>query len=124
MAKEKTKAKPAKEAPKAKAAAKDEGETFKYGVSDLAEMLGTKPASVRVQLRNKKVKKAGKSYGWNTKAELQEVADKIKAAGADEKPAKKGKTETKPSKATSKPAKGKKAKPEPEDDDEDEDDDD
>lgn len=63
---------------------------FKYGVSDLAEKLDIKPASVRVQLRNKGVEKAGKSYGWNTKAELQEVVDQLKAAAAsdDEKPAK------------------------------------
>lgn len=57
---------------------------FKYGVADLAEKLGIEPASVRVQLRNKKIEKAGKSYGWNSKAELDEVVAALKA----DKPAK------------------------------------
>lgn len=80
-----------KEAPKAKA---DEPE-FKYGVEDLAKMLNIKDTSVRVQLRAHNVKKAGKSYGWNTKDELQAVADKLKApkkaakAPADKKGSKK-----------------------------------
>lgn len=85
-------AKPAKaDAPVAKKEAIPE---FKYGVADLAQLLGIKDASVRVGLRNKNIRKAGKSYGWNTKAELEEVADKlrgdekVKKAAASEKPAK------------------------------------
>jgi hypothetical protein len=62
---------------------------FKFGVSDVAEKLDLKEASVRVQLRNKGVPKAGKSYGWNTKAELDEVIAQLKST--DEKPAKTGK---------------------------------
>lgn len=86
MAKEKAKAKEtAKEKP-----AKEEAESFKYGVADVAKALGVKDASARVQLRNHKVKKAGKSYGWNTKDELQAVIDKIRPA-KEEKPAKKSK---------------------------------
>lgn len=78
-------------------ASKEKAPEFKYGVSDLAEKLGTESASVRVKLRNAGVKKAGKSYGWNSKAELDEVAATLKS---DE-----GK-----SKKAEKPAKGKEAK--------------
>lgn len=56
----------------------------KYGVSDIAEKLGLKEASVRVQLRNKGVEKAGKSYGWDTKGELQEVIDQLKTSTKEE----------------------------------------
>lgn len=106
---------------------------FKFGVEDIAEELGIKPASVRVQLRNKGIEKAGKSYGWNTKAELKEVISQLKSSdddddedekpskkakkAKDEAPAKKGK---KSKDADEKPAKGKKskkAKDEDEDDD-------
>ncbi len=80
------KAAPAKtEAPKKTAAAAEEkapkepaAPAFKYGVKDLAEALGIKEASVRVRLRNHEVDKAGKTYGWNTKADLQAVVDSIK----------------------------------------------
>lgn len=113
-----------------KAEAKVEKETkaaereFKYGVEDLAEELGIKPASVRVQLRNKGIEKAGKAYGWNSKKELQEVIDQIKSGSSDDdedeapKKAKKSKPAKDAKKA--KKAKTKKAKDE---DDEDEDDD-
>ncbi len=106
---------------------------FKFGVEELAEMLDIKPASVRVQLRNHGIEKAGKSYGWDTKAELKEIVDQIKSGKdeEDEKPAKKGKAAKDEPKAKggksktkavekTKPSKGKK-KPA---DDEDEDDDD
>lgn len=80
MAKDKAKAKDKAEKP-----AKAEAETFKFGVADVAKILGVKEASARVQLRNHNVKKAGKSYGWNTKDEVQAVADKIKAPKAEKK---------------------------------------
>lgn len=67
---------------------------FKFGVADLAEMLDIEPASVRVKLRNHGIAKAGKSYGWNSKADLKEVADSLK--------------EEKSSKKDDKAAKGKK----------------
>lgn len=88
--------KPAKteKAAPAEKATKEAAPEFKYGVGDLAEKLGIKPASVRVALRNHSVKKAGRSYGWNTKTELDEIVSKIKADA----------------KATDKPAKGKKEK--------------
>lgn len=81
---------------KAKAESTEDAEAFKYGVSDLAELMELKPASVRVQLRNKKVKKAGKSYGWNTKGELKEVAEKLGAGKPEaDEPKPKGKAAAK-----------------------------
>jgi SNF2 family DNA or RNA helicase len=85
-AKKEKKAKPAvakskpvaeKKAPKEKAAP---AEAFKYGIHDLAEKLGVADASARVQCRNKGIDKAGKSYGWNSKTELEEVVSKLKKA--------------------------------------------
>jgi superfamily II DNA or RNA helicase len=58
---------------------KEKAPTTKYGIKDLAEMLGITPASTRVKLRTHKVEKRGGRYGWDTKAELQEVADKVKS---------------------------------------------
>lgn len=52
---------------------------FKYGVKDLAAELGIKETSVRVKLRNAEIPKAGKSYGWNSKKELEEVAKQLSA---------------------------------------------
>lgn len=77
---------------------------FKFGVADLAEELGIEPASVRVQLRNRKIEKAGKSYGWNSKSELKEVVEQLKA-----KPAGEGRR-SKKADADEAPAKGKKGK--------------
>lgn len=51
----------------------------KYGVPELAEALGVKPSSVRVRLRNAGIEKSGKLYGWDTKAAMQEVIEKLKA---------------------------------------------
>lgn len=82
MAKEPNKAKVEKK--------KADQEEFKFGINHLAEALKIKPASARVQLRDGKIKKAGKSYGWNTKAELDEVVKKLKeTSGKKEAPAKK-----------------------------------
>lgn len=131
MAKEKTKA--AKADTKGSKAKADKAETkeaapeFKYGVRDLAELLGIKDASVRVQLRNKGIEKAGKSYGWNSKAELKEVADQLRSADEDEKPAKKEKadkkSEGKKAKKDDKPAKKAKTKKSKSDEDDDDEDD-
>lgn len=71
-AKAEAKEKPAKEE-------KESAPEYKYGVPDIADALDIEAASVRVKLRNNKVPKAGKSYGWNTKAELQEIIDLIKS---------------------------------------------
>lgn len=86
-AKEKSKDKPAKK-DKAEKAEKAEAPTFKYGVSDLAEKLDLKEASVRVKLRKNNVDKAGKSYGWNSKSDFDEVVATLRADKSDEKPAK------------------------------------
>lgn len=51
----------------------------KYGITDLCAALGVEPASARVKLRAAKIEKVGGRYGWNTKAEMNEVLDKIKA---------------------------------------------
>lgn len=103
---------------------------FKFGVEDIAEELDIKPASVRVQLRNKGIEKAGKSYGWNSKAELKEVIDQLKSKDddADEKPAKKSKKDEAPAKSKKsakddKPAKKGSSKSKGKSDDDDEDDD-
>jgi hypothetical protein len=105
---------------------------FKYGVSDIAEALGIEAATVRTKLRAAGVAKAGKSYGWNTQAELKEVIAELRDSDKSEKaekPAAKGKAakaeKVAPSKADKAPSKGKKApkkaakKDEDEDDDED-----
>lgn len=117
---------------KSKKADKDEDDAapeFKYGVQDIADELGIKPASVRVQLRNKGIEKAGKSYGWNSKSELKEVISQLRSStdeDDDEKPAKKSKKDKadKKSPKAEKGKKAKKAKSKSDDDDEDEDDDD
>lgn len=94
---------------KAKPAAKDEAETFKYGVSDIAEKMGIDASAVRVKLRNAGIEKSGKSYGWNTKTDLNEAIDEITTA-------KKVKAEAKPAKADAKPAAKGKVKPAPAED--------
>jgi superfamily II DNA or RNA helicase len=57
--------------------AKDTG--AKYGIQDLADLLDSTPAGVRVKLRREKIEKNGGRYGWDTKAELSEVADQLRA---------------------------------------------
>jgi len=84
---------------------KEAAPEFEFGVEDIAKAMDLKPASVRVKLRNASIEKAGKSYGWDTKKEMQEVIDQISSDDSDEKPAK-----GKKAKAEEKPAKGKKAK--------------
>lgn len=64
-------------APKGEKPAKDEAK--KYGITDLSTALGIEPASVRVKLRKAKIEKVGGRYGWDTKAEMNAVIDKIKA---------------------------------------------
>lgn len=49
------------------------------GVADLAKLTKLEAATVRVKLRDAKVKKTGKSYGWKTQAELKKVAAQITA---------------------------------------------
>lgn len=49
------------------------------GVSDLAKELKLEPATVRLKLREKKVKRKGRGYAWNTVAELKKVAQQLSA---------------------------------------------
>lgn len=100
----KNKDKENKKSKKNESAEKEAAPEFKFGVQDIADELDIKPASVRVQLRNKGIEKAGKSYGWNSKAELKEVIDQLRSGGDEEKPSKKA------SKKGGKAAKGKKSK--------------
>lgn len=94
-----------------KGEAKEKAPEFKYGVSDVAEALGIKEASVRVQLRNKGIDKAGKSYGWNNQADLKEVIAKLKTADeSKEKKSKKDKAEEKADAGKDKKKKDKKKK--------------
>lgn len=75
--------KPAKAAKKEAPEAVEEKpvvERPKYGVPALAEAMEIKPASVRVRLRNAGIEKTGKTYGWNTKAEMAEVIAQLKKA--------------------------------------------
>lgn len=63
--------------PKAKAEKAATPEAPKYGVTDLAELINTVPAMARVRLRKSKFEKNGSKWGWNTKAELEEVAKEL-----------------------------------------------
>jgi len=62
---------------------KDQVETAKYGIADLAEALDIEPASARIRLRNAEIKKRAGRYGWNTKAELDEVVKKLTPKSKD-----------------------------------------
>lgn len=74
-------------------------ETYKYGMPELEAATGLKAPSIRVGLRDSTFTKAGRSWGWNTKAEFDLVLkyfkerqnrapDMTKAAKPAEKPAK------------------------------------
>jgi hypothetical protein len=110
MAKDKKADKKADKNTKADAKAEKAAEReFKFGVEDIAERLDIKPASVRVQLRNKGIEKAGKSYGWNSKADLDEVIAQLKAKDDGEKSSKKS-SKKDDAKSDKKSGKGKKEK--------------
>jgi superfamily II DNA or RNA helicase len=70
-----TKAKP-KVSPKAKPSEK--APAFKYGAADVAKELDIDPASARAALRKAGVKKAGKSYGWNSSSDFKGVVKSLK----------------------------------------------
>lgn len=77
MADEKKKV--AKKTPAKKVVKKEKAPAFKYGVDYLAEKAGLAAATVRIKLRDLKVKKEGKSYGWNSQADADAVVKKLKA---------------------------------------------
>lgn len=68
---------PAKKVAPKKAAAK--ADAPKYGVAELAKKMGVEAATARLKLRAGKVKKSGKSYGWNSQGELDKVAKQLSA---------------------------------------------
>jgi len=52
-----------------------------FDISHAAKEAGLSEAHLRLKLRNAKVKKAGKSYGWDTKAAMiKDVGTVTKAA--------------------------------------------
>lgn len=63
-----------------------------YGVDYLAKQLGKAGHLVRSQLRTRKIPKNGRTYGWDTKAEADDVVAQLKA---DSKAEGKAKTEGK-----------------------------
>ena len=64
---------------KTKVDKKASAEKPKYGVAELARLLGVKEASARVRLRNADIPKAGKSYGWDSEKAMKAVAAKLKS---------------------------------------------
>jgi len=65
-------------------------EEFKYGVEDVADILDKEPATVRLKLRALGIRKNnGNQYGWKTKAEVQEIADRIEEKKSAKKASKK-----------------------------------
>ena len=75
---------------KSKVEKKTKAPSLKYGIKDLADALGIVPASVRVRLRNRKIAKKGGRYGWDTKAEMAEVAEALATDRPKSKKSKKG----------------------------------
>lgn len=51
-----------------------------YGVNYLAKQLEKKPNLIRILLRDKKIKRPGKSYIWPSKSAADAVVKKLKAA--------------------------------------------
>ena len=51
-----------------------------FGISQAAEELGITETHARVKMRNAKIKKAGKSYQWPSKAAMQADLKRVKAA--------------------------------------------
>lgn len=64
----------------------EKAETYKYGIDALAKELGIEPASVRVRLRNAKITRTGKAYGWNSRTDFEDVVKKLKPAKKEAKP--------------------------------------
>ena len=62
-----------------KAEKKEKAPGLKYGINEMSEAMGVAPAGVRVKLRNADIEKVGGRYGWETKAEMNEVIDAIKS---------------------------------------------
>lgn len=61
---------------------KNKKETRKFGVNELARMMKLEPPTVRIKLRQSKIKRAGRGYSWNSEAEMKGIAKKLGAAAA------------------------------------------
>lgn len=83
MAKKTSKAKAKASGKSEEVEKKEKAPQMKYGIKDLADELGISPASARVKLRNHDIEKVGGRYGWNTKAEMDEVIDTISSKKED-----------------------------------------
>ena len=86
---------------------KEEATGHKYTVENLVKDLELTPQSVRIKLRNHKVKKAEDGvYGWDSRADYDEVVAELKAPAKKPKSEKAAKKE-KPAKAAKKEPKEK-----------------
>jgi len=92
----------AKAAVKEKEVKSDKADEYRFGVEDLADELGIEPASARIKLRNANIKKAPTGrYGWKTKAEVAELAEKLGSKKEKAAPKGKAKEEAAPAKKAS-----------------------
>lgn len=73
--------KPEKKSEK-KPSASSKDTVLKLGVADAAKVLDVIPTTVRRMLRDNKIPKAGKTYGWETKEKMMAALKKIKSAAA------------------------------------------
>jgi len=54
-------------------AKEEQAAEFKYTLEEVEKETGLKPASIRAALRTSDFKRSGSSWGWNTKAEFEQV---------------------------------------------------
>lgn len=91
----------------------DEQAQAKYGVNDLADLLGITAFTTRARLRSLGYGREGRRYGWNTKSELDTVVKQIQQKQSPDKAPKKEKAKVKavaPKKEKAKAVAPKKAK--------------
>lgn len=62
-------------------------EKEKFYIADLAKEMGVEPATARIALRKKGVKKAGREYTWDTRTQVKELAAKLRSSEKTEKKA-------------------------------------
>lgn len=66
---------------------KEEEADHKYKVDDLADKLGITPQSTRVFLRSIEAEREGRSYGWDTAAELDALVKQYNGRKKEAEPA-------------------------------------
>jgi hypothetical protein len=75
---------------------KEQAVEHKYVVDDLADKIGLTPASTRVFLRSIEAPREGRSYGWDTAAELDALVKQYNSKKKDaDEPAPKAKVPNK-----------------------------